>query len=78
MTPSEYLKPNVNGTGICSPAINPLISPVQGLVVEFILTLILTLVCCGVWDARNKDKHDSVTIRFGLAVAVLAMAGVSN
>lgn len=77
VTPSEYLKPNINGTGICSPGINPRINPFQGLFVEFLISLILVLVCCGVWDSRNKDKHDSVTIRFGLTVAVLAMAGVS-
>jgi aquaporin related protein len=63
------------GLGVCSPGLHPDISAGQGLFVEFILSLILSLFCCGVWDRRNKDKHDSVAIRFGLAVAVLAMAG---
>lgn len=72
-----------NGTilkspGVCSPGLHRDVSPGQGLLVEFLATLILALVCCGVWDHRNSDKHDSVAIRFGLAIAVLAMAAVSN
>lgn len=68
-----------NGTilkspGVCSPGLHRDVSPGQGLLVEFLATLILALVCCGVWDHRNSDKHDSVAIRFGLAIAVLAMA----
>jgi len=72
-----------NGTilkspGVCSPGLHRDVSPGQGLLVEFLATLILALVCCGVWDHRNSDKHDSVAIRFGLAIAVLAMAAVSS
>ncbi|VEN62158.1 unnamed protein product [Callosobruchus maculatus] len=84
VTPSQLLG-NVytngpNGTltktlGVCSPAVNPLITPTQGFLVEFLITLILALVCCGVWDPKNSDKHDSVSIRFGFTIAVLAMAG---
>lgn len=71
-----------NGTliktaGVCSPGLHPEITPFQGFMVEFLITLILALVCCGVWDFRNENKHDSVPIRFGLAIAVLAMAAVS-
>ncbi|CAH1953469.1 unnamed protein product [Acanthoscelides obtectus] len=84
VTPAQLLgnvyKNATDGTvtkslGICSPAVNPLITPAQGFMVEFLITLILTLVCCGVWDPKNSDKHDSVSIRFGLTIAVLAMAG---
>ncbi|XP_074032766.1 aquaporin AQPAe.a isoform X2 [Leptinotarsa decemlineata] len=63
------------GVGVCSPMVNHAITPAQGLLVEFLISLILVLTCCGVWDARNSDKHDSVPIRFGLMIAVLAMAG---
>ncbi|XP_056635561.1 uncharacterized protein LOC130444459 [Diorhabda sublineata] len=63
------------GSGVCSPGLHPNITTGQGLFVEFLLSLILVLFCCGIWDRRNKDKHDSVPIKFGLAVAVLAMAG---
>ncbi|CAH1185864.1 unnamed protein product [Phyllotreta striolata] len=65
----------VKQPGVCSPVVSPNISAGQACFVEFLLTLILVLVCCGVWDARNRDKHDSVSLRLGLAVAVLAMAG---
>lgn len=77
-TPGNFIEHQINGTlktaGVCSPGINKYISPAQGFLVEFLATLILTLVCCGVWDNRNGNKHDSVPIRFGLAIGVLAMA----
>nr|QBL97994.1 aquaporin 4 [Dendroctonus armandi] len=83
VTPAKFMgnviSETINGTlvksaGVCSPGINPGITPLQGFLVEFLATLILALVCCGVWDQRNSDKHDSVAIRFGLAIAVLALA----
>lgn len=82
VTPSElmgniYLNETVKTLGVCSPAINPSISVAQGFLVEFAISFILALVCCGVWDAKNSDKHDSVPIRFGLTIAVLALAAVS-
>lgn len=64
--------------GFCVNQVNPKISPLQGCLVEFIITLILIWVCCGVWDKRSAGTHDSVTIRFGLTIAGLAMAGVRN
>lgn len=33
------------------------------------------MICCGVWDPRNAKHHDSVPLRFGLAVAALALVG---
>ncbi|KAH8413872.1 hypothetical protein KR222_010885, partial [Zaprionus bogoriensis] len=42
--------------------------------IEFAATSILIITCCGVWDPRNAKHHDSVAIRFGLAVAGLACA----
>jgi len=72
----------LNGTGepekvigICSPALNPDVTPFQGFFVEFLISLMLVLLCCGVWDHRNATKHDSVPIKFGLTIAVLALAG---
>lgn len=80
LTPSEHLNNNnIDGNGnklpgVCSPGINPQITTLQGLVVEFIATAMLIWVCCAIWDRKNSDKHDSLSIRFGLTVAVLAMA----
>lgn len=64
----------IKKVGVCSPAIAANIETGQGLLVEFLISFILALVCCGVWDPKNSDKHDSVAIRFGLTIAVLAMA----
>lgn len=41
------------------------------------LTGALVWLCCGVWDQRNASRTDSVAIKFGLMVALLAMIGVS-
>lgn len=62
--------------GVCSPGLKPGLSPVNGLLVEFAISFILVLVCCGVWDKRNSDKHDSAPIRFGFTITALAMAAV--
>nr|BAF62091.1 aquaporin [Polypedilum vanderplanki] len=43
--------------------------------IEFFITMGLILICCGVWDPRNAKHHDSVPLRFGLAVAMLALVG---
>lgn len=64
------------GNGVCSPG-GSLQDGFQTMAMEFFLTFILVLICGAIWDWKNLDKHDSVTIRLGLAVAVLAMAGVS-
>lgn len=43
--------------------------------VEFFITMGLILICCGVWDPRNANHHDSVPLRFGLAISMLALVG---
>nr|AFP49897.1 aquaporin 4b [Glossina morsitans morsitans] len=58
---------------LCVTTVHPELYPLQGVFVEFIATGILLLICCAVWDARNANYHDSVSIRFGLAVACLAI-----
>lgn len=32
--------------------------------------------CCGIWDPRNAKHHDSVAIKFALAIAGLVSATV--
>jgi len=54
------------------------VSSTQAFGIEFAATSILIIVCCGVWDPRNSKHHDSVAIRFGLAVACLACSAVSS
>lgn len=69
------MKP-ATGAPYCVSQINPNLSELQGFGVEFIITTILIWTCCGVWDARNSDKHDSVSIRLGLAITGLAAIAV--
>jgi len=81
LTPAKFMGNHmvkINGTltktpGVCSPGIHPELSTMQGLLSEFVASGILVLVCCAIWDRKNKDRHDSVSVRFGLAVAGLAM-----
>ncbi|XP_022902292.1 aquaporin AQPcic-like [Onthophagus taurus] len=75
MTPPGILKGPEAAVGTCSPAFGPGITAPQALLNEFVLSFILTLTCCAVWDWRNTDKHDSVTLRLGFMITVLAMAG---
>lgn len=65
-----------DGKGVCSPG-GWLEGGFQSMAMEFLLSFILVLICGAIWDWKNLDKHDSVTIRLGFTIAVLAMAGVS-
>lgn len=69
------MKP-ANGTAYCVSQVSGNITELQGFGVEFLITAILIWTCCGVWDARNADKHDSVSIRLGLTIAGLALVAV--
>lgn len=75
VTPSVNLrKGDVDSMGVCSPGISE-INAVEACAVEFILTFILIIACAAVWDCRNSNKHDSVGLRLGFTIAVLAMVG---
>ncbi|KAL0280364.1 UNVERIFIED_CONTAM: hypothetical protein PYX00_001676 [Menopon gallinae] len=64
---------NMNVThGFCTTVPNPGISTFQAFLVEFFASSILILICCGVWDKRNANKHDSAPIKFGLAITAIA------
>jgi len=75
MVPNEAIFPN-NSTepGLCTTVPRADLHPGQAVAIEFMVTSCLILVVCAVWDPRNAKYHDSVTIRFGLAVAALACA----
>lgn len=49
------------------------LSAIQGLVLEGMATVVLMLVVSSVWDARNEKNSDSVPIKFGIAVTLLAI-----
>ncbi|CAB3237092.1 unnamed protein product [Arctia plantaginis] len=50
-------------------------SVIQSLFIEVALTSILMLVNCAVWDPVNKDKQDSIPIKFGLTILGLSLIG---
>lgn len=58
----------------CVTGLHTDLSAIQGLILEGISTAILMLVFCSVTDPRNERNTDSIAIKFGLAVAVLATA----
>ncbi|XP_017837134.1 aquaporin isoform X2 [Drosophila busckii] len=59
--------------GACVTAVADGISVWQGLLIEFLVTCALITICCGVWDPRNSKFMDSVSVRFGLAIACLSL-----
>lgn len=75
MTPENLLtaSPTDKSDLFCVTGIHADLSAIQGLLVESIATSILIFVVCSVWDARNEKNTDSVPIRFGFTVAVLAL-----
>ncbi|XP_011190596.1 aquaporin AQPAn.G isoform X1 [Zeugodacus cucurbitae] len=58
---------------LCVTSVHGDINAWQGCAIEFIITGVLIFTCCGVWDPRNSKFHDSVPIRFGLAISCLAI-----
>lgn len=63
--------------GLCTTVIHEEMSPFQGLAVEMIITSGLILVCAAIWDKRNASNTDSISIKFGLIVACIAMGSGS-
>lgn len=76
VTPRDKLRAGIidQGDMFCVTDLHQDLSAIQGLVVESIATAVLMLVVCSVWDARNEKNTDSVSIKFGLTVMVLATA----
>jgi Major intrinsic protein. len=76
ITPDKILRENSpNGTccAMCVTLVHPEMTPLQGLLAEFLVTAILVLVLCSVFDKRNANNTDSISIKFGLTVAAVAM-----
>lgn len=71
------MQPNSTKAPFCVNHVNKDLHDMQGFGVELITTMFLVLTACGVWDYRNRDKFDSVPIKFGLIVAGLALSAVS-
>lgn len=63
---------STEGPGLCTTMPHADISNIQALTIEFVATTVLILVCCAVWDERNSHLHDSVALRFGFVIFMLA------
>jgi len=74
LTPKDHLTSGTVDDShlFCVTDLHSELSAIQGLVLEGFATAILILVVCSVWDVRNEKNTDSVSIKFGLTVAVLA------
>lgn len=70
--PHHIFKPNSTGPGLCTTMPHEDISDIQAFTIEFVATTALILVCCAVWDHRNDHLHDSVSLRFGFLIFMLA------
>lgn len=66
-----------NSTSICTADPNKNLTEVEIMVIEFLLSLLLVWVCCGLWDSRNKNNTDGISIKLGLTVTGLIFSGVS-
>lgn len=76
VTPKEHLTAGTADQAdmFCVTDLHGDLSAIQGLIIEGIATGVLILVVCSIWDARNEKNSDSVPIKFGLTVAMLATA----
>lgn len=63
---------NSTGPGLCTTVPRYDVTDVQAFGIEFVATAALILVCCAVWDERNSHLHDSVSLRFGFVIFMLA------
>lgn len=62
---------------VTMPNVRDGISVTQAMLAEAFMTGILVWVVNAAWDRRCQDKHDSLPVKFGLAIIALALPGVS-
>lgn len=62
---------------VTKPNVKDGISVAQAMLAEAFMTGILVWVVNAAWDRRCQDKHDSLPVKFGLAIIALALPGVS-
>ncbi|XP_050353410.1 aquaporin-like [Nymphalis io] len=69
------LSPVDMSSGICATQPHAKHTVYQALAVEILLTVALVLIICAVWDPVNKNKDESNSIKLGLTIAALSIAG---
>lgn len=77
LTPPDVFGPPDAAVGHCMLVVHPDVSIMQALIIEFMATSVLVLILCSLFDPRNSHAHDSVSLRFGLAICALAFSFVS-
>lgn len=76
--PRIFERVPVTSPGHCMTQPHEDVTMIQALAIEFIATTVLLLIYCALCDPRNAHTHDSVSLRFGLAVSSLAFTVVSE
>jgi aquaporin rerated protein, invertebrate len=74
VTPIEALESSGDAFCVTLPSVDNF----KAFWIEFFMTMALIMICYGVWDPRNANHHDSVPLRFGLAISGLALVGVKQ
>lgn len=77
VAPTKQFAPEGAVHGHCASVINPEVPLLTAVFIEFIATFILCLIVCSLWDPRNAHTHESVSLRFGLAICALVFSFVS-
>lgn len=77
LTPTRVFASSTDAYGVCQTVPHEDLTAIDAFVIEFIATSVLISMCCGLWDARNTIKQDSVPIKFALAITVLSVIFVS-
>lgn len=73
------LPPNLNEDKLQNPANKCCVVPFVGLttsqilVTEMMATAVLVLAFCAAVDKRNADKHDSLSLKFGIVIIAIAI-----
>lgn len=74
ITPSGLLYGNDPNESFCTTKITVGLNAAHGVAAEALATGIFVFFACGVWDSRNAKNTDSIPIKFGLCITMLAFA----
>lgn len=58
----------------CTTNLSADVTPVVGVAAELLATAIFIFFTCAAWDPRNSNKVDSLSLKFGLCIAMLCLA----
>lgn len=72
-TPQDllYSKPNES---FCVTRIDSHLHPAHGVAVEALATGVFVFFACAVWDSRNAKNTETIAIKFGFCITMLALA----